>query len=168
MGRAKKKLERAKAKADANQGDRTVATNRRARHNFEILNSMEAGMVLTGTEIKAIRESKVSLQEAYVRIANEEAWLHNSYIAPYEHAGYAGHDPRRVRKLLLHRRQIRDMEFKVQTKGVTIIPLKLYLTRGLAKIEIGLAKGKRDYDKRQSLKAKDAKRQIERALSQRR
>lgn len=153
------------AQPDAN--DKTIATNRRARHEYEILDTLEAGLVLTGSEIKSIRAGQVSLQEAYVNLADGEAWLVGCHIAEYAMAGYAGHAPVRNRKLLLHRKQIFDLKRRVQTKGVTLIPLRLYLTGGRAKLEIGLGRGKKLIDKRETLKERDVKRDVDRELARR-
>lgn len=146
---------------------KVIATNRKARHDFEILDTYEAGLVLTGSEIKSIRAGKVNLREGYVQPRDGEMWLLNTHIASYDQAGLFGHDPLRPRKLLLHRKEIARISSRVQEKGLTVVPLMIYLTRGLAKIEIGLARGKHQYDKRQSLRQQDSKRQIERALRQR-
>lgn len=141
-----------------------VATNRKARHDYEILDTFEAGLVLTGSEIKSIRDNRVSLREGYIQPRDDELWLLNVHIAPYEHAGSFGHDPLRPRKLLLHRREISRLLARVQEKGLTIVPIMMYLSHGLAKVEIALARGKRQYDKRQTLRKQDSQRQIERSL----
>lgn len=153
------------SRPDAN--DRTVASNRRARHDYEILETLEAGLVLMGSEIKSIRAGQISLQEAYVNLMDGEAWLVGCHIAEYAWAGYAGHAPLRNRKLLLHRKQIFDLKRRVQTKGITLIPLRLYLTGGRAKLEIGLGRGKKQLDKRETLKERDVKRDIDRELARR-
>lgn len=142
---------------------KVVATNRKARHEYFILDQMEAGLVLQGSEIKSIRAGKISLAEAYVRIDNgEEAWLVEAHIAPYDQASYNNHEPRRPRKLLLHKSQIRDLWDDIRQKGVTVIPLRVYLKDGRAKVEIALAKGKKQYDKRQEIARRDMEREIER------
>jgi SsrA-binding protein len=151
----------------AEAGDRTVATNRRARHDYHIESTIEAGLVLTGSEIKSVRAGKVSLQEAYVAISGGEAWLEGAHIADYEMAGYIRHEPLRRRKLLLHRREIQDLDRRVKVKGVTLVPLRLYLLRGRAKLELALAKGKKLYDKREAVKERDSRRDIERELARR-
>jgi len=148
-------------------GDRTIATNRKARHEFEILGTIEAGIVLTGSEIKSIRAGNVSLQEAYVVIERGEAWLTSAHIAPYEWAGYAGHEPRRRRKLLLHRREIVTLGFRVQAKGMTLVPLRLYLSKGRAKVEVGVARGKKLHDKRQAIRERETSRQVAREAGRR-
>lgn len=149
------------------EGDRVIATNRKARHLYDILEEYEAGMVLTGSEIKSVRAGKVSLQEAFVAIDRREAWLVGCHIAPYPMAGYAVHEPDRRRKLLLHRRQIDSLGFEVQAKGVTLVPLSLYLKDGRAKLQIGLGRGRQQHDKRHAIRERDVKRQIERELASR-
>jgi SsrA-binding protein len=147
---------------------RDVAVNRRAFHDYEILERIDAGISLTGSEIKSIRAGKVSLQEAYARPEKGDIWLIGAHIAEYGPASYNGHDPRRARRLLLHRSQIRDIERQVEAKGLTLIPLKLYLNkRGLAKVELALARGRRQYDKRAAIASRDADREVQRALRER-
>jgi SsrA-binding protein len=146
------------------QGRKIVSTNRKARHDYEILDTYEAGLVLTGSEIKSIRAGHVNLREGFVQVRGNELWLLNTHIATYDQAGQFGHDPLRPRKLLLHRKEINRITARVQEKGLTIVPTMLYLTRGLAKVEIALARGKRQYDKRESLRRRDSQRQIERSL----
>jgi SsrA-binding protein len=146
------------------QGRKVVSTNRKARHDYEILDTYEAGLVLTGSEIKSIRAGHVNLREGFVQVRDNELWLLNAHIAAYDQAGKFGHDPLRPRKLLLHRKEIDRIAARVQEKGLTIVPTALYLTRGLAKVEIALARGKRQYDKRESLRRRDSQRQIERSL----
>ena len=143
-------------------GDKIVATNRKARRNYFILDDLEAGIVLSGSEIKYVRAGQVSLAEAYVRIENGEAWLIDSHIAPYEQAGIYNHDPKRTRKLLLHKREIHHLWEQINIKGVAVIPLKMYLKNGLAKVQIAVAKGKKLFDKRQSIAKRDAEREMER------
>jgi SsrA-binding protein len=149
---------------DAAAGDRVVTTNRRAFHDYFIDEKLEAGVVLTGTEIKSIRAGKVTLTDGFARVREGEAWLENVYVAPYEHGSFENPDPRRRRKLLLRRGQIADLGAKTQQKGLTLVPLKVYLKRGLAKVELGLARGKHTYDKRHALAEREAKREIERAI----
>jgi SsrA-binding protein len=146
---------------------KVVATNRRATHDYFIDDRIEAGLVLTGTEIKSIREGRVNLAEGYARITNGEAWLVNIHIAPYEQGNRYNHEPRRDRKLLLHKDQISWLIGKVRQRGYTLVPLQLYLKRGKAKVELGLARGKRQYDKRESIARRDAEREIERSLRSR-
>lgn len=144
-----------------------VATNRKAKFNYFLTDFFEAGIVLQGSEIKSIRASQVSLAEAYVQIISGEAWLIDSYIAPYEHAGAFNHDPRRKRKLLLHHTEIRKLWNLVQQKGLTIIPTQMYIKNGRAKIEIAAAKGKKLYDKRQTIAKRDSERELQRQISKR-
>ena len=141
---------------------KVVSKNRKAKHEYFIFEQYEAGIVLQGSEIKSIRAGQVSLSEAYVRIDSGEAWIIDLHIAHYEQAGIFNHEPRRPRKLLLHRREIRHLWDQVRKKGVTIIPLKMYLKNGLAKVEIAIVKGKKLYDKRQLIANRDAQREIER------
>ena len=149
-------------------GIKTVATNRKARHEYIILDTYEAGLVLKGSEIKSIRAGRISLAESYIDIQNgQEAWLVSAHIAPYDQASHYNHNPTRPRKLLLHRKEIDHLWDQVRQKGVTIIPLRVYLVDGLAKIEIALAKGKKLYDKRAAIAKRDAEREVERQLHQR-
>ena len=143
--------------------DRAIASNRRAFHEYFIDETVEAGVVLTGTEIKSLRDGKITLSDGYARIQDNQAWLENVYVAPYEQAR-ENPDPRRRRKLLLRRGQIATLGAKTQQKGLTLVPLKVYLKRGMAKVELGLARGKHTYDKRHALAEREAKRDIERAL----
>ena len=144
---------------------RDVAVNRRALHDYEILERVEAGIALTGSEIKSIREGKVSLQEAYARPEHGQLWLQGAHIADYEAASYNGHEPRGPRRLLLHKAQINELARHVEQRGLTLIPLRMYLNkRGLAKVEIAVARGRRQYDKRQAIARRDAEREMERAL----
>ncbi len=144
-----------------------VAVNRRAWHDYEIFDRYEAGISLTGSEIKSVREGKVSLQEAYARPEKGEIWLQGAHIAEYKSAAFFGHEPRRPRRLLLHKKQIFEIEDEVGQKGLTLIPLRMYLKDGRAKVELGLAKGRREYDKRDAIAKRDADREIQRALRQR-
>ena len=144
-----------------------IAQNRKASHDYTIVEEIEAGVVLKGTEIKSIRNSRINLKDGFVRIRNGEAYLFNVHISPYEQGNIFNHDPLRTRKLLLHKRQIRKLETEAKNAGMTIVPLKVYLKDGYAKVLIGLAKGKKDYDKRESLKRKDQDRQIQRVLKNR-
>ena len=148
--------------------EKTVAVNRKARHDYHIEDSLEAGLVLTGSEIKAVRAGRVNLRDAYAVIRDGEAWLLNMHIGRWEQAGRLGHEPRRERKLLLHKHQIYRLADKVQAKGYTLIPLRLYLRDSLAKVELAMAKGKRQYDKREAIAERDAKRRMDRALGRRR
>ncbi|MFZ2096707.1 MAG: SsrA-binding protein SmpB [Anaerolineales bacterium] len=145
-------------------GEKIIASNRRARHEYFILETIEAGIVLHGSEIKSIRVGQISLAEAYVRIDGKEAWLEDAHIAPYEQASIYNHEPRRPRKLLLHSTEIHKLWNTVRQKGVTIIPLAIYLKNGRAKVEIAVAKGKKLYDKRAEITKRDTQREIERTL----
>jgi SsrA-binding protein len=142
--------------------DQTVALNRKARHEYHVEETLEAGLVLTGTEIKSIRAGRANLAEAYARIERDEAWLIGAHIAPYEQASRFNHEPTRTRKLLLHRDQIAELVGKTQTRGYTLVPLRLYLRDGLAKVELGLARGRKAHDKRRVIAERDARRQLER------
>jgi len=148
-------------------GIKVIATNRKAARDFHLEERHEAGLVLTGTEIKSIRAGRVNLSDGYVQPRNGELWLLNVHIAPYDPSGRYGHEPRRPRKLLLHRREINRLIARVQERGYTIVPVRLYLKDGLAKIEIALARGKRKYDKRQAIAKRDAQREIDRELKER-
>src|SRR5947209_2493949 len=137
---------------------KVVASNRRAFHDYFIDDRIEAGLVLTGTEIKSIREGRVNLREGYARITNGEIWLHNVHIAPYEHGNRYNHEPMRDRKLLMHRDEIDSLVGKVRQRGYTIIPLQIHLKHGRAKVELGLGRGKKQYDKRAAIAERDARR----------
>ncbi|WP_103664174.1 SsrA-binding protein SmpB [Gracilimonas amylolytica] len=136
--------------------------NRKARHDFNVEETYEAGLVLKGTEVKSLRQGKASFTDSFAYLQDGEVWLRELYIKPYEHGSYYNHDPRRPRKLLLHKKEIRALDKATQQKGYTIVPLKLYFKNGNAKVLIGVAKGKKQFDKRDSIKEKDVKRQIER------
>lgn len=146
------------------QKDKPLAQNRKARHDYEILETVEAGMVLQGTEIKAIRQGKINLKDGFISIRQGEAFLKNVHISPYEQGNIFNHEPLRNRKLLLHKKEIQKLEREVKQNRFTIIPLKVYIVRGRAKVLIGLAQGKNRYDKRHSLKEQQMKRDIDRAL----
>lgn len=148
-------------------GNKIVATNRKARHEYFILDSLEAGIALQGSEIKSIRAGQISLAEAYIRIDGQQAWLEDAHIAPYEQASMNNHEPRRPRKLLLHRDEITKLWNMVRQKGVTIIPLNVHLKDGRAKLEIAVAKGKKLYDKRAEIAKRDVEREIERNMRDR-
>jgi SsrA-binding protein len=145
-------------------GNRVVTQNRRAFHEYFIEEQLETGIVLSGTEIKSVREGKATITEAYVRVDNGELWLIGAHITPYSHGSYTNHDPDRPRKLLAHRRQIEDLKEAINQKGLTLVPLRIKLIRGRAKVDIGVAKGKKLYDKRQASAERDANRQIDRAM----
>ena len=143
---------------------KTISKNKKAYFNFHILDTYEAGIVLQGSEIKSIRNHQISIDQAYVYVDGEEAWLVDSYIHPYEQASMFNHDPKRRRKLLLHKKEILDLWDMVRIKGHTIVPLRVFLSRGKAKVEIAVAKGKKLHDKRKVIAEKDAQRQAEREL----
>jgi SsrA-binding protein len=143
-----------------------VANNKRASFDYHLLERFEAGLVLTGTEIKSVRANQVSLRRSYIQNRDGELWLIEAHISPYEHGSRENHEPTRPRKLLLHRREINKIIDKLVQGGVTMVPTKLYLKDGIAKIEIALARGKRKYDKRETLAKRDAERQVDRALRQ--
>ncbi|HEU5430591.1 MAG TPA: SsrA-binding protein SmpB [Thermomicrobiales bacterium] len=147
--------------------DRVVTTNRRAFHEFTILDTIEAGVALTGTEIKSIRDGKVTISEAYARIEDGELWLIGSHISPYSHGNRANHEPDRPRKLLVHKRQIGELRAAIEQKGMTLVPLRVALKRGRAKIDIGVARGKKLYDKRDAAAERESRRDVERAMRDR-
>jgi len=149
------------------EGIRSVATNKKARFDFEILSTVEAGLVLTGTEIKSVRGGHVRLQEGYAKISDGEAFLVDTYIAPYDNASTFNHDPVRQRKLLLHKGEIQRLYGKTKEKGLSLLPLRLYLKNGKAKVELGLGRGKRKYEKRDALRKEDARKEIQRSLKPR-
>ena len=144
--------------------DRDKAVNRRAFHDYFIDEKYEAGLVLLGTEVKSIRDGRCNLRDGFVRIDGMEAWLENVHISPYAQGNLMNHEPMRPRKLLLHRKQISSLIGKVKQKGYTLIPLRVYVARNRVKVEVGLARGKRQYDKRQAIAEREAKRDIERAV----
>jgi SsrA-binding protein len=147
--------------------DSVIATNRRAWHEYEILETYEAGLVLHGTEVKSLREGQVNFKDSYASVDGNEAWLRGCHIAPYHHGNYANHEPERPRKLLLHGREIKRLVGKVAERGLTLVPLRLYFKKGRAKLELGLARGKRLHDKRQSLRDRDARREMARESRER-
>jgi SsrA-binding protein len=150
--------------AEGKSNIKIVADNRKARHDYFIEDTVEAGIVLTGTEIKSVREGRVQLKDSYVSIRHGEAWIKGMHVSPYKFGNIFNVDPDRDRKLLLHHREIRRLFDKVRLKGYTLVPLKIYLKNGRAKMEIALAKGKNLYDKRETQKLRDAKRAMEKAL----
>jgi SsrA-binding protein len=150
------------------RGERLIADNRRARHDYHLSDRVEAGLVLQGTEVKALREGRATLQRAYAEVRGGELWLVGANIAAYENGTYANHDPDRDRKLLVHRRELDELDGKVREKGFTLIPTRMYFKDGRAKVEIALARGKDTYDKRRDLARRDADREIARALKTRR
>lgn len=141
-------------------GEKVIATNRKAFHNFESLETCEAGLVLRGTEVKSLREAQVNFKDCYAAIDNGEAWLIGCHITPYHHGSDANHDPERRRKLLLHRREIGRLLGKVAERGLTLVPLRLYFKEGRAKIELGLARGKKLHDKRAAIRERDERREM--------
>jgi len=152
----------------AEQGKKIIATNRRARHEYTIEDVVEAGLVLTGTEVKSLRAGRANLTDGFGQITDSEAWLHGVHIPEYTQGTWTNHEPRRTRKLLLHRREIDKLASSIQERGLTLIPLSLYFKDGKVKIELGLARGKRTYDKRHELAKRDAAREVERELRRRR
>ena len=149
---------------EAKDGNREVAVNRRAFHDYFIDERLEAGLVLTGTEVKSLRAGKVNLRDGFVRVEGSAAWLENVHISPYAQGNISNHEPLRPRKLLLHRGEIASLIGKVKQRGYTLIPLRMYFARNRAKVEVGLARGKRQYDKRQAMAEADAKREMARVM----
>ena len=147
---------------------KTIATNRKAYHDYHVQDGIEAGIALTGTEIKSIRAGRTNLRDAYVRPEAGELWLVNAHIARYEAGSYLSHEPTRPRKLLLHRKQIKSLTSKIQEKGLTLVPLKLYIKGDIAKVEVALAKGKKLYDKRESILRREVEREIGRVMKRKR
>ena len=152
----------------AEQGTKIIARNRRARHEYTIEDTVEAGIVLTGTEVKSLRAGRASLTDGYGLITDDEAWLHGVHIPEYTQGTWTNHEPRRVRKLLLHRKEIDRLAVATRERGLTLVPLSLYFKDGKVKIELGLARGKRSYDKRRDLAKRDAAREVDRELRRRR
>jgi SsrA-binding protein len=148
----------------AEEGKKVVATNRKARHEYEVLDTFEAGLVLRGPEVKSLREGKVGFQDAFARVEGGEVWLHSLHISPYEQANRFNEDPLRPRKLLLHRQEILRLVGKVEEKGLTLIPLTIYFRRGYAKVTLALARGRKTYDKREKLKRKTQEDEARRAM----
>ncbi len=148
-------------------GEKLVASNRRAHHNFEILETHEAGLVLQGTEVKSLRASRADLKESYARIDGTEAWLLGLHISPYAQGNRANHEPLRPRKLLLHRGEINRLLGKIMEKGLTLVPLRLYFKQGRAKVELGLARGRKTLDKRHAIREREETREVQRALRER-
>lgn len=145
------------------EGRKVVTTNRRARYDFDIQETFEAGLVLTGSEVKSLRDGRANLTDAYGMVKDGEAWLVGAYIGPYSFASGGGHDPERTRKLLLHRRQIDQLAGELSQGGLTLVPMQIYFWEGKAKVELGLGKGKRRYDKREKIKEREMRREMERA-----
>src|SRR2546425_414175 len=162
--RSRRRRSRCWAMPDRDERERDVAVNRRAYHDYFIDEKYEAGVMLTGTEVKSVRNGRTNLRDGYVRIEGGEAWLENVHISPYAQGNLMNHEPLRPRKLLLHRKQIASLIGKVKQRGYTLIPLRVYFSRNHAKVEIGLARGKRQYDKREAIAEREAKREIARAV----
>ena len=148
------------------KGPRPVAQNRKARHDFDVLETFECGIALRGSEVKSIRDGKVQLREAYARVEDGEVWLHGVHVSPYAMAtGFGGHDPERARKLLLHRREIAQLGTRTQQESLALVPLSIYFKDGRAKVELALARGRRTYDKRHAIAERDAAREADRAIA---
>jgi SsrA-binding protein len=145
-------------------GRKIVATNRKARHDYDIVDTYECGIVLKGSEVKSLRAGQVQLKDAYAEFRGNDLWLENMHIAPYQFARGGGHDPERARKLLLHKHELIRLIGKVNEAGLTLVPLSIYFTHGLAKVELALGKGRRRYDKRQAIRAREEKREMDRAM----
>ncbi len=148
-------------------GIKVISDNRKARHDYHILDTLEAGISLQGTEVKSLRLGKVNVRESFARVKDGEVFLHGMHISPYEHGNRFNHDPLRVRKLLLHKREIQRLIGKTKEEGLTLVPLRLYFKRGKAKVELAVAKGKKLYDKREALAKKDEARRVQRAIKDR-
>lgn len=155
-----------KVQAQGSGDNRQIAVNRKALYDYEILDRVEAGLVLTGTEIKSIRAGKVDLRDAYARVQDGELWLHGAHIAPYDAGSYMNHEPRRARKLLVHRSEMSDLASQIAEKGLTLAALRLYLKNHNAKVELGVARGKRQYDKRRTIIERDRERQARQAIKE--
>ena len=155
-------------KSERELAQENIAENRKAFHDYHVLDTWEAGMVLLGTEVKSIREGRVNLRDSYARVEKGEVWLYNVNISSYSHRGYADHEPLRQRKLLMHRDEIRKLIGKTTEKGMTLVPLRMYFSKGRVKVAIGLAKGKKDYDKRETIKRRETDRETRAAIKSRR
>ena len=155
-------------KSEREKAQSSVAENRKAFHDYHLLETFEAGLVLLGTEVKAIREGRVNLRDSYARVEDGEVFLYNVNISPYSHRGYADHEPLRRRKLLLHRDEIRKLIGKTVEKGMTLVPTRLYFKKGRVKVAVSLAKGKKEYDKRETIKRREADRETRAAVKSRR
>ena len=159
-----KKKNKQSADTKANSTDRPITENRKARHKYEVLDTLECGMVLVGSEVKSLRQGKVSLDESYGRVIGAEVWLVGCEISEYSHANRLNHDPRRPRKMLLHRREVRKFAAQAFEKGLTLVPLKMYFKRGRAKLLLGICRGRKLYDKREKMKNETVKRDLQRAM----
>jgi SsrA-binding protein len=164
MARAKRQIEKRAAARAAGSGDKVVATNRRARHDYEIIDTFECGLVLVGSEVKSLREGKAQIADAYARVDNGELWLFQAHIPPWRFAvGFGSHDPDRKKKLLAHRHEIDEIREQTSTQPLTVIPLKMFFQDGRAKVEIALARGRKVHDRRQEIAKRDAEREMRRA-----
>lgn len=164
MGKAKKKIEKKGQKSKDDGGYKLICDNRKAKFNYQLQDRFEAGLVLTGSEVKSLRAGKANLTDAYADVRNAEVFLLQAHIEPYEMGGYANHEPKRKRKLLLHRDEIEKLIGKIKTKGLSLIPTKMYFKKGRAKIELALGTGKKVHDKRQTIKDREVGREMDRAL----
>ena len=154
--------------SDRKRAERLLADNRKARHDYHILHTYEAGIVLLGTEVKSIREGHVNLRDSFARVEGAEVFIYNIHVSPYSHRGYADHEPTRRRKLLLHKSEIRRLIGKTVERGMTLVPVRMYLKNGRVKVVVGVAKGKKLYDKRETIRRREAERETRRAIKQRR
>lgn len=155
-------------KTEREKAQSSIAENRKAFHDFHLMETFEAGLVLLGTEVKAIREGRVNLRDSFARVEDGEVYLYNVHISPYSHRGYADHEPLRRRKLLLHRDEIRKLISKTVEKGMTLVPVRLYFKNGRVKVAVSLAKGKKDYDKRETIRRREVDRETRAAIKSRR
>ncbi len=154
--------------SDRKRAERLLADNRKAHHDYHILHTYEAGIVLLGTEVKSIREGRVNLRDSFARVEDGEVFIYNVHVSPYSHRGYADHEPTRRRKLLLHKGEIRKLIGKTVERGMTLVPVRMYLKNGRVKVVVGVAKGKKTYDKRETIRRREAERETRRAIKQRR
>ena len=154
--------------SDRKRAERLLADNRKAHHDYHILHTYEAGIVLLGTEVKSIREGRVNLRDSFARVEGGEVFIYNIHVSPYSHRGYADHEPTRRRKLLFHKSEIRRLIGKTVERGMTLVPVRMYLKNGRVKVVVGVAKGKKLYDKRETLRRREAERETRRAIKQRR
>lgn len=155
-------------RTEREQAQKNIAENRKAFHDYHVLETFEAGIVLQGTEVKAIREGSVNLRDSFARVERGEIWVHNVHISPYSHRGYADHEPTRPRKLLLHRQEIRKLIGKTVERGMTLVPTRMYFRNGHVKVALSLAKGKKSHDKRETIKRREADRETRAAVKERR
>ena len=154
--------------SDRKRAERLLADNRKAHHDYHILHTYEAGIVLLGTEVKSMREGHVNLRDSFARVEGAEVFIYNIHVSPYSHRGYADHEPTRRRKLLLHKSEIRKLIGKTVERGMTLVPVRMYLKNGRVKVVVGVAKGKKLYDKRETIRRREAERETRRAIKQRR